>query len=141
MTLRVDFKDHLDCPVCGIEIYSLEKLPMVGRCPHLLFIYGWDANGDDCFISVREDFAKFFVAYLKTSKEYQDYKESYDEEGFDPVDATTEEKFVSGKFEPLDEVSVKMARFGIHLPDICPENSTVFCDEHYYSGIFIGIES
>jgi hypothetical protein len=67
------------------------------------------------------------------------YQESFDQDGFDPVDATTEEKFVSIKFEPLDEVPVKMARFGIHFPDICPENSTVFCVEHYYSGIFIGI--
>ena len=101
----------------------------------MVFTHYW--GHENSFAFIREDYAKQLVVQIKASDEYK--KEMEADIDFEPIDVESEEKLISGNFEPLDEVSLKFGKYG-YFTEILPEGTVIFCDDRMNSGVHIGID-
>jgi hypothetical protein len=137
-----DIPEKLYCEYCGTEIYDFEdptKSPYK-ECPHVVFIYMW--ADPDAFVYTRKDYAgKIIEALLRSDY----YKSMIDDEDCVPLSLEEISKFRDSRYEPLDNISTKVAQLsGLpeeEYPELLPSDTIVYKGDRNYSGVRIAITS
>ncbi len=131
----------LFCPYCGTHLFSTYPEDVHNTCPHVVFAFVWGGDPDG-FVAVRKDFAEAFIRELKSSEHYA---QLLSEDEREPIDENSENVFVQGAFEPLDDVAVEIGSFCDGFPEnMFPElptkNTILFVDDRLYDGIHIAVD-
>ena len=136
-----DIPDKLYCEYCGTEIYDSEDPSdsPYNECTHVLFIYMW--ADPDAFIYTRKDYAEKIIQALLRSDYYQSIIAVEDAA---PITNQEIFKFCNGQFEPLDNISTKIAHVFSELPEkqfpeLLPPDTVVYKSDGYYSGVRIAL--
>jgi len=128
------------CEYCGVEIFDFEdpENSPYRECQHLLFIYMW--ADPDAFIYTRKDYAEKIIETLLRSDCYQSM---ISDEDYEPLSAGEISIFKKGQYEPLDDVSTKVAQLcGLpekQYPELLPSGTVVYKEDWNYSGVRIAV--
>jgi hypothetical protein len=135
----VEVLDELFCPHCGVKLITFEE-GLLASCPHLLFVYSWDEDGER-FDMVRPDYGISFMETLLSTTEYEVILQFM----IGPLSDSDQKKFKQGFFSPQDNIGKTVAGYCITFPEMLfPEllscETVIFMISHYYGGTNIVID-
>ena len=131
MELEIDLP--FACPYCGaiVDIQNNARY-----CSHIKYVFS-EGMDPDCFVHVKEDFARGYITKLIMSPEYKDYLAECE---LNEITCDKLQAFIKGIFEPGDAISTSIPYVESIATRSCSLKAVKFSARRTYSSIHVCID-